>query len=1243
MSDPKTELKKSLLKQLLAKQLSAPAPQQFAPGFDQKVKAEARSARDATNKLNINDIHTAQARFKERFDPADPQGKVVQYQAKPAIEKAAKAIQSPKVVKAFAKRTSPETQKYVNETLDAPNEERTPWDEWGPVMKGLHVLDLASTRPFISGGVEAAIDPDKDFSFGDVFSGKLGQPRPLIESLKKAEAGGSDVARYAREGFGSVGRFVPDIEDIGNRMADAGAIGPGAAAGAYLTGVAEKVNSGQTTDFDAAMGAGIGMDPTMAFSFGMKGAAPQFGGQFKRLLRASNLLDKVDSAALLTKADDVMRKTGGTPQFASELKELIDSTAEEVAQNAARAARKEADAAARAGKTLEEWNPTPQQLGSIQDAGERAYRTAKANTSASLAKNADNIFGQSGEFAGRQGLALSPPFMPNKGIEVAEVLSRMGLQVPEQLARKAGLVLGDGFWKTLYKAAPGLAKHSTKAPRFTSTGQRLDYHTRTWLKETIRSAGRGARNDIAEAMNDFVNTVAPKLPDIPDERAGLVKNLMEGSFSREPIDAASAAVSSLPKYDINQIPKAFDQPELFGERLVKEGDQWFRVKPDPETEQLIRGATSYEKEAVTALSEWFDRRFKTLSDAGVLDAKQYSPNWATGYYFPRRWQTEVGADQTARLGPGMGAQAVKGRSAGGGFEASQNIKGANIETDPFVAARKYVEQVERIRHKAQLRDVVGNLFGVDQRNITNAATVTQLGEKYVDNTIVDMMDDQLNRAFQPFLSTAMGKWAIALQKPLSWFKELNTVPNFRYHATNMGGDLFLAYVGGMRSPRAMDFMTELMDPAADVNTVLFDGKTIGQVRDELKAGGILDAGSVGGRFDLGNEGYSAAREDFLRAQSSAHKSAKQGASGFTPVSGARNVARVGKARAGEYARDIGSLGLRRAGRKLAEKWDEFIKGSYAIDRMMQGDPVNIAINRTYEYLPDYMDQNFLVKILRTVNPFGTWEGHMIQNIPKIVARNPAAARTSHKFVQAATEPEDDSAPRYAKEHALTIPLGEEMEGNVRGAAKALTGVDISEGFNMGMQIPDPLWQTASPYMGALGGNIDPFISRLRPELRFLYEQTQGRDVLTKQELTPSTPLSMFPAEFPGVPEALKTSTPDTETTGTQIPWLARYGPEYVSTPIARLVANRILQKMGGEGTSAQMLGRQTPASPLSDNRFALQFLGQTGALPSMYTTDPYTGLQDTVRSESVQKAETAKEDLKRALKRILLRRSLGGE
>lgn len=1238
MSDPKRlELKRRLLKMKLSQ--SAPLADEGnpmrAPGFENKVKAEAREARDATNLVSLEDVKTAQVAHSRRFAPDDQQGRVVKMQAQPAVNKVIDAVKAPPTVKAFARNTSPETQEYVNQTLDAPKEERTPWQDYSGLEKGLHVVDLATTRPFFAGAYEASIDPEKDFSFGDVFSGKLGQPRQIVESINKH---GGPVDKTVKDALGFAGKVFPDAIDIGNRIAESGATpGPGAAIGAYVNSVKDKLKT-PVADFDSAIGVSL-VDPSVLISYGIKGAGPQFAQQANRFLRAAKLADKVDNAAFVAKAEKLMAGKGGTPQFAEGLSGLLDETVEEVAQSAALAARKEATAGIRGATSLEDFNITPEQAGRIKEAGERAYALAKANTGATTAKHAQNIFGTAGEYAGREGLSISAPFMPHKGVEVSELFSRMGINLPEQLGRRAVDALGDGFYKGLYKVAPGIAKFSSKAPRFATDGKRVDFHSRKWLKEEIRGAAHGARASVAEAMNDFVENVAPRMPDIPEERKGIVTSLMEGKFSSEEIPEIQALQSGLPIIEKSHVPKAFEFPELLGPRVVKEDGKHWLVTPDPETVQRIQSASPAEKEAVKAFSEWLDRRFKVLTDSGVLKKEQYSPNWATGYYFPRQWQTDVGPDQMAKLYPGQGATSLKQRAQGGGHAVSKDIHGAIAETDPFVASRKYAEQVERVRHKMQLSDAIGNLFGVDQKSISNAATVTKLGDKYVDNTIMNMLDDQVNQAFKPFLSTGMGKWAQVLNKPLSWFKEFNTVPNFRYHMTNQGGDLFLAWAGGMRSPEGMSIMSELMEGAAD-SKVLINGITAGEIRAAFKKSGIMGPGAVGGKLDIEHAGYAAAKEDVFRSQSTAHKAAKAGKSGFSPVSAGQEAKRVLKAKGGEYARDVATLGMRRAGRALAEKWDEFIKGSFAIDRLMKGDPLNLAISRTYEYLPDYLDQNALVKILRTVKPFGTWEGHMLQNIPKIIVRNPSTARATAKVMQASREEGDDAAPRYASEHGPTINFGEGLEGVVRGAASGIFGVDISEGFDIGAQIPDPILQTLGPYMG---GGLDPIISGLRPELRILYEQTQGRDVLTKQPLGRSTPSSMFPAEFPGVPEALKTDTGDSEIEGPQIPWATRYVPEFTTSPITRLVANRVLQKVGGEGTSAQLLGRQTPDSPLSDNRFALQALSQFGALPTMYTTDPYTELQDKARDPAVIKAGTAKEDLKRALKRIILRRRLQSE
>ena len=176
------------------------------------------------------------------------------------------------------------------------------------------------------------------------------------------------------------------------------------------------------------------------------------------------------------------------------------------------------------------------------------------------------------------------------------------------------------------------------------------------------------------------------------------------------------------------------------------------------------------------------------------------------------------------------------------------------------------------------------------------------------------------------------------------------------------------------------------------------------------------------------------------------------------------------------------------------------------------------------------------------------------------------------------------------------------------------GTAIPEGLGLSYLPRLSFGEALAPYTQAMTGNVDPFVMSLHPFVAPISEYISERDWRSKQKALRTEPSAMFPEGFPGVPA-------DIQASAGQIPWLTRYAPQYLMSPVSQFAANLALRQATPEGEvePISMIGPQRMFTKGRDPQNILSHqLWNLLTRHPLYTTSPESALWDLARKPETQ-------------------------
>lgn len=401
-------------------------------------------------------------------------------------------------------------------------------------------------------------------------------------------------------------------------------------------------------------------------------------------------------------------------------------------------------------------------------------------------------------------------------------------------------------------------------------------------------------------------------------------------------------------------------------------------------------------------------------------------------------------------------------------------------------------------------------------------------------------------------------------------KEMQTIPNPRYHMKNVIGDVMLMFMGGFKltpgnvAARGRQ-MNKILDDAVPDDELIQLGEGIfyakGELKDVLRRRGIIGSDSLG-RIDI----------DFNTTRKRAD--AMKRASMEKPPKDLKKM-----------ARRVATANLSEVGRDFAQWWDTRAKGMYLFERLGKGDSINKAVGRTFELLPDYAFErrNLVTRFFRVFDEYATWQLAQMKNLPKTMLYAPEKWIVPAKFTrdvlaQAGPTPTEETQNRgfgiYTKD------FGPHVAANL---VSALAGAAPGTSYQEQRMAPWLHPYTNLPFFPwadvvSKGANPSAWMRsgfRTRP----FYELYTGRSAFTGIE-EPRID-SLFHRDLP-LGEAMEGVQ---GTVGNKWGLLNTYGipfflPKEVLPPVATTAINTLVEEMtGGDKPSVPLVGRYASRLP----------------------------------------------------------------
>jgi len=834
----------------------------------------------------------------------------------------------------------------------------------------------------------------------------------------------------------------------------------------------------------------------------------------------------------------------------------------------------------------------------------------------------DKAFGPGMEWLGRRTAAYG-------GVDVAKV-PVVG-PAAEKVLRKVGDVAGRGADKMkrgLGGVAPG-----------------LDFHARKGLELRLGQINKEA----LAGSEKYLGILARGLGGVgryvkPERREWILKNVIDPAYKVVPVTPGSPPQQGTVRtwMDTATGRRARPPRNQSTPPNIVEVD----IIPAPGSQYTpIHGLTDpHERSFAEAVVKQLDLQKQRLINEGVFEGHQGTENWLSDLYFPRIYKQTDPWNTPIKFSGGTG-NVVKSRGALGGKALGSAF--ADEHADLFSSITRYQPQVEKTIAEKHFDKWVADQFadqaasaGPGMKQMTNSAGAGV----FVPEQVVESLDRiRKNAAFQKYQKNV---W----EKATDLFKRNVLMGTPRYHLVNVMSDSMLMWMNGFHSPGAFVTAAGVWAKGKPGDVILRSptGKawTRGELQRELKNNGV---GLGYGAFDIAPHAPGPADlESALR----------KGGGQIAPATRAAPMKALGRA-----AGHVGSLGLMAPGEKFAQAWERGSKTAMFVDRLLRGDSPSGAIARVFEALPDYTQQDKLLRTLRNFFPFATYQYKATKMVPRSIMRSPSTPANVWRYAEASgAKPEDvqDEAPYYLKERGRVVPLsgaqrsgvrrfvkgvGDLRMASLRALQKVFPSLDpgdpaqISEAFGMALQQREPTAEVMAPYIELLAhNNVQPMANMLHPILRAAVEELAGVDLQTKQrmgapELTRpfahGDPLAVYlekRLQLPGGRLQAKRSNK-------QAAWAGRNVPQFLWSPLATWLLNELARAKGATGTP---YGAFRPYTESSATRSPLQLLNLTVGAPIGLTT-PMTGLQDEVqrakRAEIENLPDILRDDVRAAAKK----------
>lgn len=884
---------------------------------------------------------------------------------------------------------------------------------------------------------------------------------------------------------------------------------------------------------------------------------------------------------------------------------------------------------------------------------------------------AKKVFGETGEFLGRDQARISVPFIERAGVDVAALTGKEfgGGKLLQQLhkpIRKASEELG-GAARPLFSQEKSLGKNLKRMAR--ARAQMLEESINQELLglAEMAPATKKRRDEIVRKYIDpdasleeaatevTMPGLAPKKfkkggrVALGDEFGELVSRKSDDTWQVlfRNSDTGKSEVFDVATKDLKHAP--LDR-KVVAPKAVK-------VHADADEILTLSDMTAKEQDWVDGIADFFARRKDELVEAGLMSKNAMAKNPLSGRYFPRRFRDNFGV--LAELGPG-GVKAGPSRTANVALGAlddtgvGKRLSYLKGETDPNVVMPRYGQAAARSIAKDELSKRVAMEFGVapgaGSSSTLKRTTVTMHGRE-VPADIANIVEGSFDTSLETF-SGALKKLGVdrhplgrAATEALDLYaqavnsfktKVLVKVPG--YHTVNMWNDGLQMAVDGN------------MNPAASIRSAdrLLSGRLDGIKtpsgflgRDEVvrlaKEQGIpIDITAAGHRLDLyGSTGMGAQKTS---------REMDQIARRFAEPEELGKMGRVKKRREAfdQARREIESPALRavaapQRGERLAGWWEARSKMGHFVHRLQRGDNAIQAADRTFKVLLDYSDRGKGLQVMRWFMPFATWTAKAPMMTARALGRNPSAVSNVGRFFEHMTPEQKYGAPRHASERAPTYelsPRGAEIHGNLRQALGRAAGVlpgvpsmpgrPAQPGYGTVFLPRDPFSESFTMPGEVATGNFDPAWLSLGMAQKAIIENlgpSGARDLLTKREAQRASPLAMFPAGTPAVPRALQAApgSPGQFGVGPQHPWFTRYVAPYLANPMILHALNRAIYARGGP---VNTLGSTRLYAQNDEDLLNQQLLGLFTRIPT-YKTTPVTPLYDQRASGASQAREAA--------------------